>query len=83
MIMTLQGLTNRQYSIVVFTNLLAPMQSWKPVLTNTAGQMVFTILPHLPPRFIIVPKNCSENAYLDRRSGAALRLTPQGDCVHL
>jgi hypothetical protein len=42
--MTLQGVTNRVYSIVVSTNLLAPMQNWAEVLrlTNTAGQTVFT-----------------------------------------
>jgi len=42
--MTLQGLSNRSYSILSATNLLTPAQLWTEVLrlTNNAGQTLFT-----------------------------------------
>jgi sugar lactone lactonase YvrE len=45
--MTLEGVTNRVYSIVVSTNLLAPLTNWAEFLrlTNTAGQTRFTNPP--------------------------------------
>jgi hypothetical protein len=45
--MTLQGVTNRVYSIVVSTNLLNQMSAWSEVLrlTNTAAETRFTNMP--------------------------------------
>ena len=45
--MTLQGVTNRVYSILGSTNLLQPLANWSEVLrlTNTAGQTPFTNPP--------------------------------------
>ena len=45
--MTLQGVRDRVYSIVVSTNLLNPLSNWAEVLrlTNTGGQTVFTNPP--------------------------------------
>ena len=46
--MTLQGVTNRVYSILTSTNFLAPLTNWTIVLTNltnTAGQTTFTNQP--------------------------------------
>ena len=45
--MTLQGVTNRVYSILETTNLLQPIANWTEVLrlTNTAGQTLFTNPP--------------------------------------
>jgi hypothetical protein len=47
--MTLQGVTNRLYSILGTTNLLQPLTNWAEVLrlTNTGGQTVFTNPPPL------------------------------------
>ena len=45
--MTLQGMTNRVYSIVASSNLLDRLTNWTEVLrlTNTAGQTAFTNQP--------------------------------------
>jgi hypothetical protein len=53
LVMTLQGVTNRVYSIVVSTNLLAPVQSWTEVLrfTNSGGETRFTNVPPSTPRY--------------------------------
>jgi hypothetical protein len=49
MAMTLQGVTGGVYSIVNSTNLLTPLTNWTEILvvTNTAGQTIFTNPP--PP----------------------------------
>jgi hypothetical protein len=53
--MTLQGVTNRVYSVLGTTNLLEPVANWTEVLrlTNTAGQTVFTITNQTP---VVVPQ---------------------------
>jgi hypothetical protein len=49
LVLTLQGVTNRVYSIIVSSNLLNRLTNWTEVLrlTNTVGQTVFTNPP--PP----------------------------------
>jgi Viral BACON domain len=48
--MTLQGVTNRVYSILGSTNLLEPLTNWSEVLrlTNTGGQIILT---NPPPQY--------------------------------
>jgi hypothetical protein len=48
--MTLQGVTNRVYSILGTTNLLRPITNWPEVLrlTNSSGQTTFTITNPAP-----------------------------------
>jgi hypothetical protein len=47
LVMTVEGVTNRVYSIVVSTNLLVPLSNWTQILrlTNTTGQTTFTNPP--------------------------------------
>ena len=48
--MTLQGVTNRVYSVLGMTNLLRPLANWTEILrlTNTAGQTVFIVTNVVP-----------------------------------